>query len=190
MALLKKNYSTKSDEELMSLLTKGGQSAFDELYLRYSKPLLNFFFRMLNNDREKAEDLLHDLFLKIIEKPDSFDGNKKFNTWFYTLARNIIQNEYRSRQIKSQHVADTFNLIQEYEFNSENLDRQLFENSLQTELNKLDPDTKTIFNLRFYEEMSVKQIAEIMGCPEGTIKSRLFYLTRQLAGKLAIYKPN
>jgi RNA polymerase sigma-70 factor (ECF subfamily) len=190
MPLFRKNYSTKSDEELMSLLTKGGQSAFDELYLRYSKPLLNFFFRMLNNDREKAEDLLHDLFLKIIEKPDSFDGNKKFNTWFYTLASNMIKNEYRSRQIKSQHVADTFNLIQEYEFNSENLDRQLFENRLQTELNKLDSDTKTIFNLRFHEEMSVKQIAEIMGCPEGTIKSRLFYLTRQLAGKLAIYKPN
>ena len=74
MALFKKNYSIKSDEELMSLLTKGGQSAFDELYKRYSKPLLNFFFRMLNNDREKAEDLLHDLFLKIIEKPESFDG--------------------------------------------------------------------------------------------------------------------
>ena len=190
MALFKKNYSTKSDEELMALLTNGGQSAFDELYKRYSKPLLNFFFRMLNNDREKAEDMLHDLFLKIIEKPDSFDGNKKFNTWFYTLASNIIKNEYRSRQIKLQHATDTLNLTQEYDLNNESIDRQLFDNRLQRELDKLDPETKAIFNLRFGEEMSVKQIAEIMGCPEGTIKSRLFYLTRQLAGKLAVYKPN
>lgn len=190
MALFKKNYSTKSDEELMLLLTKGGQSAFDELYLRYSKPLLNFFFRMLNNDREKAEDLLHDLFLKIIEKPDSFDGNKKFNTWFYTLASNMIKNEYRSRQIKLQHATETLNQTPEYEMNSENLDRQLFDNRLQRELDKLDPESKSMFNLRFSEEMSVKLIAEIMGYPEGTIKSRLFYLTRQLAGKLAIYKPN
>jgi RNA polymerase sigma factor, sigma-70 family len=190
MALFKKNYSKLTDEDLMSLLTHGGQSAFDELYKRYSKPLLNFFYRMLGNDREKAEDMLHDLFLKIIEKPESFDGNKKFNTWFYALASNMIKNEYRSRQIKSQHVTYTINLNEEYEFNSENLDQQLFENRLQTKLNKLDPDTRTIFNLRFHEEMSVKQIAEIMGCPEGTIKSRLFYLTRQLAGQLAIYKPN
>ncbi|MHB9142065.1 MAG: RNA polymerase sigma factor, partial [Paludibacter sp.] len=104
MALFKKNHTTKTDEELMSLLTKGGQSAFDELYSRYSKPLLNFFFRMLNSDREKAEDLLHDLFLKVIEKPEIFDVNKKFNTWFYTLASNMIKNEYRSRQIRSEHV--------------------------------------------------------------------------------------
>ena len=190
MALFKKDYRTKSDEELMSLLTKGGQSAFDELYGRYSKPLLNFFYKMLNNDREKAEDLLHDLFLKIIEKPDSFDGNKKFNTWFYTLASNMIKNEYRSRQIKLQYATETLNLTQEYDLNNESIDRQLFDNRLQRELDKLDPESKAMFNLRFSQEMSVKQIAEIMGYPEGTIKSRLFHLTRQLAGKLAIYKPN
>ena len=191
MALFRRNYSTKSDEELMSLLTNGGQSAFDELYKRYSGALLNFFFRMLNNDREKAEDMLHDLFLKIIEKPESFDGNKKFNTWFYTLASNMIKNEYRSRQIKLQHATETINLTQEkYELNSESLDRQLFDNRLQKELDKLNPETKAIFKLRFVEEMSIKQIAEIIGCPEGTIKSRLFYLTRQLAGKLNIYNPN
>jgi len=190
MALFKKNYSTKSDEELMSLLTQGGQSAFDELYRRYSKPLLNFFFRMMNNDREKAEDLLHDLFLKIIEKPDSFDGNKKFNTWFYTLASNMIKNEYRSRQIRSEHEKHTLaNSNELFELNSESFDKNLFNIRLETELNKLDVEMKTLFNLRFLEEMSIKQIAEIMNCPEGTVKSRLFYMTKQLSKKLAVYKP-
>jgi len=190
MGLFKKDYSKKSDEELMSLLTKGGQSAFDELYKRYSKPLLNFFFRMLNNDREKAEDMLHDLFLKIIEKPESFDGNKKFNTWFYTLASNMIKNEYRSRQIRSEHEKQTLaNGNELFELNSESFDRKLFDSRLQSELDKFDVETKTIFNLRFTEEMSIRQIAEIMNCPEGTIKSRLFYLTKQLSKKLSVYKP-
>ena len=190
MALFKKDYSTKSDEELMSLLTKGGQSAFDELYVRYSKPLLNFFFRMLNGDRGKAEDMLHDLFLKIIEKPDSFDGNKRFNTWFYTLASNMIKNEYRSRQIRSEHEKQTLSNGNElFELNNENFDKNLFNKRLESELDKMEVDMKTLFNLRFVEEMSVKQIAEIMNCPEGTVKSRLFYLTKQLSKKLSVYKP-
>ena len=190
MALFKKNYSIKSDEELMSLLAQGGQSAFDELYKRYSKQLLNFFFRMLNNDRKKAEDMLHDLFLKIIEKPDSFDGNKKFNTWFYTLANNMIKNEYRSRQIRAEHEKQSFTGNNElYEMNDGNFDTNLFNNRLQSELDKLDTDAKIIFNLRFVEEMSIKQIAETMNCPEGTVKSRLFTLTKLLSKKLSIYKP-
>ena len=190
MPLFRKNYSTKTDEELMSLLTHGGQSAFDELYKRYSKPLLNFFFRMLGNDREKAEDMLHDLFLKVIEKPESFDGTKKFSTWFCTLAGNLIKNEYRSRQTRNEHLQHSINAISEpFELNNEQLDRQLFDQRLQAELDQQDADTRLIFNLRFVEEMSVKQIAEIMECPEGTVKSRLFYLTKQLSKKLSAYKP-
>jgi len=190
MALFKKNYSTKSDEELMTLLTQGGQSAFDELYKRYSKPLLNFFFRMLNNDREKAEDMLHDLFLKIIEKPESFDGNKNFSTWFYTLASNMIKNQYRRHQIRSEHEKQTLaNSSEQFELNSESFDKNLFNIRLESELDKMDVEMKTLFNLRFLEEMSIKQIAEIMNCPEGTVKSRLFYLTKQLSKKLSVYKP-
>lgn len=190
MTLFRRKFDTKSDEELMSLLTKGGQLAFDELYKRYSKPLLNFFCRMLNGDTKKAEDMLHDLFLKIIEKPASFDGNKKFNTWFYTLASNMIKNEYRSRQVRSEHEKHTLvNSNQLVEFNNESYDKNLFNNRLELELDTLEIEMKTLFNLRFREEMNIKQIAEIMNCPEGTIKSRLFYLSKQLSKRLSIYKP-
>jgi len=190
MVLFQKNYSIKSDEELMSLLTKGGQSAFDELYSRYSKPLLNFFYRMLNNDREKAEDMLHDLFLKIIEKPERFDQTRTFSTWFYTLAGNMVKNEYRSREVQNEYEIQSRNQSAEtIEDQAGNIDRQLFYNRLQVEIYNLDPNAKTLFNLRFVEEMSVKQIAEIMENPEGTVKSRLFYITRQLAKKLTKYKP-
>jgi RNA polymerase sigma-70 factor (ECF subfamily) len=190
MQLFRKNYRSKSDEELMSLLTNHEQSAFDELYTRYSKPMLNFFFKMLNRDREKAEDMLHDLFLKIIEKPESFDGNKKFNTWFYTLASNMIKNEYRKQQIRvefiNHSIIDNYNAI---ELNGESVDKNLFNNRLANELNKVDIDAKTMFNLRFIEEMSIKEIADIFDCPEGTVKSRLFYLTKNLSTKLAAFKP-
>jgi len=188
--LLKKTYNNKNDEELMLLLTKREQSAFDELYKRYSKPILNYFFRMLNYDRPKAEDLLHDLFLKIIEKPQSFDCSKKFSTWFYTLAGNMIKNEYRKQQIRNDYSGES--LIENnntYEINGENMDKNIFQTRLSNEINKLDADSKTMFTLRYMEEMSIKEIAEICDCPEGTVKSRLFYLIKNLSAKLAVYKP-
>ena len=186
----RKNYEGKTDEELMSLLVKSEQPAFDELYKRYSKPLLNFFFRMLNYEREKAEDFLHDLFLKIIEKPESFDHSLRFSTWFYTLAANMVKNEYRNRQVRNEHKQFLGNRQDETnELNDEHIDKQQFEFHLQIEINKLDAETKTLFNLRFVEEMSVKEIAEVMECPEGTIKSRLHYLSKHLSKKLSIFKP-
>ena len=188
--LLRKTYNNKTDEELMSLLIKREQLAFDELYNRYSKPMLNFFFRMLNNDREKAEDLLHDLFLKIIEKPQSFDKSMKFSTWFYTLAGNIVKNEYRKQQIRtnfrSESIIENTNPV---EYNNESLDKSIFNQQLSKELIKVDIDTRTMFDLRFNEEMSIKEIACIFDCPEGTVKSRLFYLTKNLSIKLAAFKP-
>ncbi len=190
MRLFRKNYEAKTDEELMSLLVKNEQPAFDELYKRYSKPLLNFFFRMLNGEREKAEDFLHDLFLKIIEKPENFDHSRRFNTWFYTLATNMVRNEYRNLQVRNEHRQFLGDRQDEeaVESNELAIDKKQFELRLLVEIDKLDAETKTLFNLRFVEEMSVKEIAGMMECPEGTVKSRLHYLTKQLAKRLSIFK--
>ena len=190
MLLFQKNQSIRSDEELMSLLTNGGQSAFDELYKRYSKPMLNFFYRLLDRDRERAEDMLHDLFLKIIERPERYDSSRSFRAWFYTLAGNMVRNEFRSRQISNDYervVSVQSEMLTDGPEVA--LDRQLFERQLQWEIDRFDPEQKMLFQFRFVEEMTVRQIAEIIECPEGTVKSRLFHLTRQLAKKLSIYKP-
>ena len=191
MVLFRKKYEEKTDEELMLLLVKGEQPAFDELYKRYSKALLNFFFRMMNCDREKAEDFLHDLFLKIIENPESFDHSRRFNTWFYSLATNMVKNEYRSMQVRNEHEQIT--RIQENEttdYLNEKIDKQLFASRLQMEIDKFDSETKTLFNLRFVEELKIKEIAEILDCTTGTIKSRLYYLSKNLSKNLSIFNIN
>ncbi len=188
MRLFRKNYEGKTDEELMSLLAKSEQPAFDELYKRYSKPLLNFFFRMLNCEYEKAEDFLHDLFLKIIEKPENFDRSHRFSTWFYTLATNMVKNEYRNLQVRNEHKLFLSDRQEDIVDSDEQaIDKQKFELRLQIEIDKLDAETKTLFNLRFIEEMSIKEIAGMMERPEGTVKSRLHYLTKDLSKKLSIF---
>lgn len=190
MVLFKKNLEHRSDEELMSLLADGGQSAFDELYRRYSKPMLNFFYRLLDNDREHAEDLLHDLFLKIIEMPERFDTNRSFRTWFYTLAGNMVRNEYRRNQIGRSYEKSLSDMEEPVVDGTErSFDRELFHQRLLLELERLEPEQKILFDLRFHEELTIPQIAEIMACPDGTVKSRLFQLNRLLAKKLYLYKP-
>lgn len=174
----------------MSLLTHGEQSAFDEIYQRYSKPMLNFFYRLLDKDRERSEDMLHDLFLKIIERPELYDPSKSFRSWFYTLAGNMVRNEYRSRTVCNDYERAISNQPEILTEGPEvAMDRQLFEQQLQSEIDRFDPEQKLLFQFRFVEELPVRQIAEILECPEGTVKSRLFHLTRQLAKKLSIYKP-
>jgi RNA polymerase sigma-70 factor (ECF subfamily) len=114
----------------------------------------------------------------------------KFSTWFYTLAGNMVKNEYRKQQIRTTFRSESINEnAVSVEFNNESLDKSIFNQRLSKELNKVDSDTRTLFDLRFNQEMTIKEIACIFDCPEGTVKSRLFYLTKNLSIKLAAFKP-
>ena len=190
MTLFAIKYSAKSDEELMLLLCKKEQHAFEELYARYSKPMLNYFARLLNFDKEKSQDMLHDLFLKIIENPQNFNAKHKFSTWFYALASNMIKNEYKWLQIRQDFAECELESGKPlFENNKDSIDQIEFLNCLNRELSKLDIELRTLFTLRFFEEKSIKEIAGIMDCPEGTIKSRLFYLVKNLSKQLQLFKP-
>ena len=65
----------------MDLLQKGSSAAFEEIYLRYSKDLLALMYRLLQCNEALAQDILHDIFLKIVEKPKQFDTSRKFKPW-------------------------------------------------------------------------------------------------------------
>lgn len=177
-----------SDEELMCLLIEREKQAFDELYMRYSKLMLNYFYRMLYFDKERAEDMLHDLFLKIIEKPHLFNTEKNFSTWIYTVAGNMLKNEFRDKQIHGNHERNYGNEQETKVENGQKVDRELFLCSLTRELDKFETELKEIFVLRYFEEMSIKEIAEIANCPEGTVKSRLFYMNKKLSVSLAAFR--
>ena len=100
MRLIKPRYQEMTDESLMIAVSKGDQRAFDEIYQRYSSPLLGFFIRMLWKDREKAEDFVHDIFAKIIRKPELFDPKRSFKTWVYSVANNMCKNEYKKQEVR------------------------------------------------------------------------------------------
>ena len=189
------NYNKKSDEELMQLIIKGKEKAFNELYKRYSKRLFLFFYQKLHQDNDKAQDLLQDLFLKIIEKAETFNHSKNFAVWTYSIAYNMCKNEYRNNSVKSSKTIrlDTLNLNNKLTFSDiitieEN--HSLFKKCLNDELKKLDEKHSLTFTLKYQDNLSIKEISEIMACSEGTVKSRLFYTSKKLSVTLKKFNSN
>lgn len=190
-----KSYKNFTDEKLMEQIQQGNLPAFDELYDRYSGRLLHYFFKMLGQNEEKAQDFLQDLFLKVVEKPHLFNPKRKFSTWIYSVANNMCKNEYRRLKVRyngSQYIGD-FNVTESDTIlpNIESqIDAQHFNELLMEEVEKMDEVKRSTFLLRYAEHFSIKEISEVLNCSEGTIKSRLFYITKRLAQKLQAFNPS
>ncbi|MGB1507645.1 MAG: RNA polymerase sigma factor [Crocinitomicaceae bacterium] len=191
MRIFQKQIKQLSDEELMKLLSKGNQKAFDEIYLRYSDVLFGYFMKMLARDKEKCEDMVHDLFAKIIRKPDYFNVNRSFRTWVFSVACNMCKNEYKRMSVRK-HVSNDFEPTKSLQAESDTLKKvheSTFSESFYKALNALDEKHKNVFALRHFEGLSMKEIAETLEINEGTVKSRLFYATKTLAKELKEFNP-
>lgn len=181
--VLKTNYKSAADEDLMQAIQHGECQAFDELYLRYNERLYYYFYRMLGHEHTIAEDFMHDLFLKIIQKPMLFDAKRDFKTWIFSSAHNMCKNEYRNRQVRSMvyNEENTDKYLDDIE-PIENQDKIL--DKIFQELNKFDESHKTAFLLKYREGFTIEEISEILELPEGTVKSRLFYTRKKLQEQL------
>lgn len=187
MQLFKPSYRSYSDEKLMQTLSKGDKRAFDELYARYAKALKGYFMRMLWKNEGKAEDFVHDLFVKIIHNPDSFDANRSFKTWLYSVACNMCKNEYKKQEVRK---GTNLGIDQFYSISDRGVDvlnevqMSHFGTQFEKSMDELKSEHQEVFALRHMDGLSIKEIAKVLEINEGTVKSRLFYATKQLADKL------
>ena len=192
MRIFRVNYKKQTDEQLVRLMGKGDERAFDEVYQRYGAKLAYYFTRKLKHDKEKGEDFMHDLFAKLIDRPELFDPNRSFKTWIYSVANNMCINEYKKMAVRS----NTNNGISsdlQVSSNSQPIEEQLneknFSSDLEKAMAKLEEKHREVFVMRHIDGLSVKEVAEIMDINEGTVKSRLFYATKKIAGVLQVYNP-
>ncbi len=177
------SFTALSDEQLMQQCTKGERIAFEILYERYSEKLLRFASRLLY-DRQKAEDILQEVFIRIIEKPEYFDGDKKFSTWAYTITANLCKNVLRDEQNRKRLLNQEAAFQDEQTFSHSQVDYQLLKQKLQSVYTTLSEKEKQLFVLRFEHELPLKDIANIINIPEGSVKSGLFYMLRKLSQQL------
>ncbi|GMV10634.1 MAG TPA: sigma-70 family RNA polymerase sigma factor [Gemmatimonadaceae bacterium] len=171
------------DGEVVSAFLAGEERAFPELVDRYQTRLLNFIYRTIG-DRERAEDLVQEVFIRVYRHLHRFDRSKKFSTWIYTIASNLAKNELRNRS------RNPLVLFQAIRKNWQDEDRPLqFEDPgsrpddlyrkrhlrdlVEQSVEQLPEHHRQVFILRELEGKSYEEIAEITECNLGTVKSRL-----------------
>lgn len=171
------------DGAVVSAFLSGEERAFQELVDRYQTRLLNFIYRTIG-DRERAEDLVQEVFIRVYRHLHRFDRSKKFSTWIYTIASNLAKNELRNRS------RNPLVLFQSIRKNWQDDDRPLqFEDTtsrpddlyrkrhlrdlVEQSVERLPEHHRQVFVLRELEGKSYEEIAEITSCNLGTVKSRL-----------------
>ena len=172
-----------SDSHVVQLFLGGEDRAFAELVHRYDKRLQNFVYRTVG-DRERAEDLVQETFVRVYRHLNRFDQTRKFSTWIYTIAGNLAKNELRNRSrnplvlfqaIMKNWESDYRPLEWEDPRNRpDDLYRKRFlREKVNEAVDQLPDHHRTVFVLRELHGKTYDEIAEITGCNLGTVKSRL-----------------
>ena len=171
------------DSGLVAAFLAGERRAFNELVGRYHVRLINFIYRTIG-DRERAEDLVQETFVRVYRHLHRFDQSKKFSTWVYTIAGNLAKNELRNRSrnplvlfqtIKKNWEADNRPL--EWEDNTYRPDdlfrKRHLKEMVDNAVSQLPEHHRLVFVLREMEGKTYEEISEITGVNLGTVKSRL-----------------
>jgi RNA polymerase sigma-70 factor (ECF subfamily) len=171
------------DNELVARFLDGHGLAFPELVRRYQSRLLNFIYRTIG-DRDRAEDLVQETFIRVYRHLHRFDQTKKFSTWIYTIASNLAKNELRNRSrnplvlfqtIKKNWEADHRPLQwEDPSYRPDDLFRKRhLRDMVEKAVAQLPEHHRAVFVLREMEGKTYEEISEITGVNLGTVKSRL-----------------
>jgi len=171
------------DSAVVAAYLAGEPRGFDELVDRYQRRLLNFVYRTIG-DRERAEDLVQEVFIRVHRHLHRFDQTKKFSTWIYTIASNLAKNELRNRSrnplvlfqtIKKNWEADHRPLqFEDHHYRPDDLFRKRHLRELvEWAVAQLPEHHRMVFVLRELEGKTYEEIAEITDTNLGTVKSRL-----------------
>lgn len=180
---IREHLRAADDSAVVTAFLAGEERGFSELVDRYQTRLLNFIYRTIG-DRDRAEDLVQEVFIRVYRHLHRFDRSKKFSTWVYTIASNLAKNELRNRARNPlvlfqtmQGATDDDERPLQFEDTTARPDdlfrkrhlRELVEDTVA----KLPEHHREVFVLRELEGKSYEEIAEITDCNLGTVKSRL-----------------
>ena len=177
----KKQTNKEADLALVRRAKKGDYRAFDLLVLKYQSRIVSIAFKFVK-EMQLAEDISQESFIKAYRSIDSFREESAFYTWLYRITANTAKNYLVSKGRRKESSISDFNISENEDFfelpTSDSPEQILMAQSLKDTiydaLSGLPEDTRTALSLREFEGLNYEEIAEIMNCPVGTVRSRIF----------------
>lgn len=184
--------ATLPDADVVRLAQQGREFAFRELVRRYERPVFSLVFRMVR-DRETAEDLSQDAFIKVLNNIDRYSPEFKFSSWLFKIANNVAIDHLRRRRVEtismdgSPHAttasdveATTLNLEHVQESALDELEAKELGSAIEQAIGKLRPEYRSCIMLRHVEGRSYEEIATTLDLPLGTVKTYIHRARHEL----------
>lgn len=193
----------RNDEDLMVAFAHGEPDAFAVLVRRHQRGLYNFLLRSVG-DAGRAEELLQDVFVRVIRSKHRYQQTAKFTTWVYKIARNITIDESRRAKFRRHASLDAKRrrgaregegraMIDRLPADQVGTDTAAAGPTIQRRISEavaeLPEEQRVVFLMRQLKGMSFKQIGEVVGAPENTVKSRMRYALEKLRQELSDMDP-
>jgi RNA polymerase sigma-70 factor, ECF subfamily len=181
-----------SDPAVVELARKGSEAAYRELLTRYERPVFSLVFRMVR-DRETAEDLSQETFIKVLNNLDRYSPEFKFSSWLFKIANNLTIDHLRRRRVDTISIegapdavtsesarATSIAVVSGNESPLEELESRELGTAIERAIGKLRPEYRACIMLRHVEDKSYEEIAEIVKLPLGTVKTYIHRARQEL----------
>lgn len=188
-----------TDEALMIRFQQGDRAAFAALVRKHKTPLFNFALRQLRV-RPTAEDVVQEAFVRVVQNAADFKHEARFSTWLYTIARNLCIDHLRKGALRKHPSLDSRQsqgdggptLGEQTADLRANVEREATSDELRARIasavETLPDDQREVFLMREVANLPFKEIADITGVPENTVKSRMRYALERLQSALSEYE--
>ncbi len=182
---------TATDEELVAQSLRGDAESFNQLILRWERPIYALAYRVIGRE-EDARDVCQETFLRAFRGLSAFKGQAKFSSWLYRIALNLcrdwIRRERRTPMVQAPDGVDLVEIAVErepVESIEDYVSRQELSRAVAKAMMSLPEEQRTAIILKEYQGLTFQEIADLLGCPLSTVKTRLYQglsvLRRQLA---------
>jgi RNA polymerase sigma-70 factor (ECF subfamily) len=164
-----------TDEDLAQGIKQGDRQHLALLVERHQSPLIGFLYRMTDGDRTLAEDLVQETFLRVLRSIQQYQHPRPFKPWLYQIATNLVRDHYKRAETQRAFGMpdDMERMSDEFPLPEEALLLDAETQQVIVALRTLPDHQREAVILRYYQELSLGEIAEVLNIPAGTVKSRL-----------------
>ncbi|NPV25045.1 sigma-70 family RNA polymerase sigma factor [Bradyrhizobium aeschynomenes] len=169
-----------TDDMLLESISDGDRTAMHTLYARHNVRVYRFILRIVR-DTTIAEDLVSQVFLDVWRTAKQFEGRSQVSTWLLSIARFKALTALRQRRFEDIDQDEVREIADDSDTPETSLDRSTTSAILRACVAKLSPAHREIITLIYYHEKSVEEVGQIIGIPQSTVKTRMFYARKHLA---------